>query len=67
MEQQTYIAKCYILWGPYHREMWATPTERRVYCEGKAKTICVEMEGIDRAEALSKLKTNAYEFIQWWS
>ncbi|MDD5457847.1 MAG: hypothetical protein PHF37_00415 [Phycisphaerae bacterium] len=62
----TYTACCYLLWGTYHRHKWKNPNDHRVYDKGQAKTICVELVGIDKKDALSKLNTNAYEFIEWW-
>ena len=62
----TYTACCFLLWGTYHRHKWKNPNDHRVYDKGQAKTICVELVGIDKKDALSKLNTNAYEFIEWW-
>lgn len=63
----TYTAHCYILWGTYHRSKWKSPDDRRVYHDRQAQSICVRLTGITRRDALSKLDTNAYEFIEWWS
>ena len=64
--KHTYTASCYILWGQYHRDKWKSSDDRRVYHSGQAQTICIDLTGIDQQDALSKLNTNAYEFIQWW-
>jgi hypothetical protein len=64
---RTYTALCYILWGTYHRSKWKSPQDKRVYHDGQAHSICISLTGINRREALSKLDTNAYEFIEWWS
>lgn len=61
-----FTARCYILWGEYHKRMWRSESDHRVYHEGKAKTICVELVGNSREEALTNLDTNKYEFIEWW-
>lgn len=63
----TYTACCYLLWGTYHRSKWKSPDDRRIYDNGEAKSICVRLTGVNRQDALSKLDTNAYEFIKWWS
>ena len=63
----TYTACCYLLWGTYHRSKWKSPDDRRIYDNGEAKSICVRLTGVNRRAALSKLDTNAYEFIEWWS
>lgn len=62
----TYTANCYILWGIYHRNKWRSPDDRRVYHNDQAKSICVSLTGANRRDALLKLDTNAYEFIEWW-
>ncbi|WP_146662792.1 hypothetical protein [Anaerohalosphaera lusitana] len=62
----TYTARCYILWGEYHRDKWRSPIDRRVYHNNKPQTICVALTGTDREDALSKLDTDAEEFIEWW-
>jgi hypothetical protein len=64
---RAYTALCYILWGTYHRAKWASPHDQRVYHDGLAKSICISLTGASRKDALSKLDTNAYEFIEWWS
>lgn len=66
-QTKTYTAHCYILWGTYHRSKWTSPQDRRIYHEGEAKSICISLTGVNRMEVLSKLDTNAYEFIEWWS
>lgn len=64
--EHTYTARCYILWGEYHRSWWKSSDDRRVYHNGQAQTICVDLTGFDKQDALSKLDTSAYEFMEWW-
>lgn len=64
--EDIYFAKCYILWGQYHKDKWSSSNDRRIYHDGKAKTISVLLKGKDRDEALSKLDSDEYEFIRWW-
>ena len=66
MAHPVYIADCYLLWGQYHQHQWKSTIDRRVYDGREAKTVCVELKGADRQDALSKFDTNAYEFIRWW-
>lgn len=56
MANPTFTAVCYLLWG----------SGERVIHDGTPKTICIELSGDSRQEALKKLDTRCYEFKEWW-
>lgn len=66
IETRIFTARCYILWGVFHRDKWKSASDRRVYCNGKPQTICIELKGKDRADALNNLDKQSDEFIEWW-
>ncbi len=63
--EQIYVARCYILWGKYHRLQWKSEDDRRVYHNGRPQSICVGLRASNYQQAISKLNTDAYEFIEW--
>lgn len=64
--EHRYIARCYILWGKHHQDKWKSSDDHRVYSDGQAQVIGVDLAGIDKQDAISKLDTNTYEFMEWW-
>ncbi|GEM_PF-3717858 len=60
------VAKCYLLWGKFHKNRWASENDRRIYNKNKPVIVYKELRGKTPEQALEKLDTRAYEFIEWW-
>lgn len=61
-----HVARCYMLWGRYHKRWWRSETDRRIYKAGKPVVVYRDLHGKTAEEALAGLDTEAYEFIEWW-